>query len=62
MKLRFDPDLDFQNQAIDAAVRLFEGAPDPKGFDVIINERPVPVLAEISSKTHHLRKPLGSAV
>jgi type III restriction enzyme len=27
MKFRFDPDLEFQNQAIDAAVRLFEGAP-----------------------------------
>ena len=27
MRFRFDPDLDFQNQAIDAAVRLFEGAP-----------------------------------
>lgn len=32
MKFRFDPDLAFQNQAIAAAVRLFEGAPDPKGF------------------------------
>jgi len=32
MKFRFDPDLEFQNQAIDAAVRLFEGAQDPKGF------------------------------
>jgi hypothetical protein len=31
MRFQFDPDLDFQNQAIDAAVRLFEGAPDPKG-------------------------------
>ena len=27
MKFRFDPDLEFQNQAIDAAVRLFERAP-----------------------------------
>ena len=26
MKLRFDPDLDFQNKAIEAVVRLFEGA------------------------------------
>ena len=26
MKFRFDPDLDFQNKAIQAAVRLFEGA------------------------------------
>ena len=32
MKFRFDPDLDFQNKAIQAAVRLFEGAQDPKGF------------------------------
>ena len=32
MKFRFDPDLEFQNQAIDAVVRLFEGAQDPKGL------------------------------
>jgi type III restriction enzyme len=29
MKFRFDPDLDFQNKAIQAAARLFEGAPQP---------------------------------
>jgi len=27
MRFRFHADLQFQNQAIDAAVRLFEGAP-----------------------------------
>ena len=34
MKFRFDPDLEFQKQAIDAAVRLFEGAPmqGPEGL------------------------------
>ena len=31
MKFRFDPDLEFQNKAIRAAVRLFDGAQDPKG-------------------------------
>ena len=31
MKFRFDPDLDFQNKAIQAAVRLFEGAAQRPG-------------------------------
>jgi len=36
MKFRFDPNLDFQNQAIDAAVRLFEGAPRQEtGFALV---------------------------
>ncbi len=36
MKFRFDPNLEFQNQAIDAAVRLFEGAPrQDTGFSLI---------------------------
>ena len=36
MKFRFDPDLEFQNQAIAAAVRLFEGAPRQEtGFALV---------------------------
>ena len=36
MRFRFDPDLDFQNKAIQAAVRLFEGAPRQEtGFALI---------------------------
>ena len=41
MKFRFDPDLDFQNQAIDAAVRLFEGAPRMETGFALISENGV---------------------
>lgn len=27
MKLQFDPDLDYQREAIDAVIQLFEGTP-----------------------------------
>ena len=41
MKFRFDPDLDFQNQAIDAAVRLFEGAQRMETGFALISENGV---------------------
>jgi type III restriction enzyme len=41
MKFRFDPDLDFQNQAIAAAVRLFEGAPRQETGFALVSENSV---------------------
>jgi type III restriction enzyme len=41
MKFRFDPDLEFQNQAIAAAVRLFEGAPRQETGFALVSENGV---------------------
>ena len=41
MKFRFDPDLTFQNQAIAAAVRLFEGAPRQETGFALVSENGV---------------------
>jgi len=41
MKFRFDPDLAFQNQAIAAAVRLFEGAPRQETGFALVSENGV---------------------
>jgi len=41
MRFRFDPELDFQNQAIEAAVRLFEGAARHETGFALISENGV---------------------
>jgi type III restriction enzyme len=41
MKFRFDPDLEYQNRAIDAAVRLFEGAPRQETGFALVSENGV---------------------
>jgi type III restriction enzyme len=41
MKSHFDPDLEFQNQAIDAAFRLFKGAPRQETGFALVSENGV---------------------
>ena len=52
MKLHFDPNLDFQRQAIDAVVRLFEGAPAARvahrGFELLHHSGAVPNTLDLS--------------
>lgn len=53
MRFRFDPNLDYQLNAIQAVVRLFEGAPAartaPRGFELLHQSGAIPNTLDLSN-------------